>query len=246
MKEASETLLDLLQLSDQELIELALECDEESFDLAETSSGQALIKDVNHVLKESKTIDRNRVPFDQLLRRNLTVIGYGEDDMTRELLARSVVIEALGLNITKDGAARRNAAGINLIKSYKNERSSRSDASRKSSYKVYERVIDRILDVSKLDSVSVNLIGGLLRQKDNQYQEQDDHEIDLLKSFLTANRKQFVGVKEAAELLGVDRTRIQQYARAGRLGTNIAGRWVFTLKELKQFEPNPDGKHLEE
>ena len=48
---------------------------------------------------------------------------------------------------------------------------------------------------------------------------------------------------EAAEILGVNRQRINQLAKAGRLGRQIAGRyWVFTRAEIEAFKNQPKSK----
>ena len=48
---------------------------------------------------------------------------------------------------------------------------------------------------------------------------------------------------EAAEILGVNRQRVNQLAHAGRIGRQVAGRyWVFTRAELEAFKSSPDRK----
>ncbi len=48
---------------------------------------------------------------------------------------------------------------------------------------------------------------------------------------------------EAAEVLGVNRQRINELARSGRIGRQIAGRyWVFTRTELERFKSEPKNK----
>ena len=48
---------------------------------------------------------------------------------------------------------------------------------------------------------------------------------------------------EAAQILGVNRQRINQLAKAGRLGRQIAGRyWVFTRAEIEAFKNQPKSK----
>lgn len=48
---------------------------------------------------------------------------------------------------------------------------------------------------------------------------------------------------EAAAVLGVNRQRINQLARAGRIGRQVAGRyWVFTRVELESFKAQPKPK----
>jgi excisionase family DNA binding protein len=48
---------------------------------------------------------------------------------------------------------------------------------------------------------------------------------------------------EAAKILGVNRQRVNELARAGRLGHQVAGRyWVFTRTELEAYKALPKSK----
>ena len=51
--------------------------------------------------------------------------------------------------------------------------------------------------------------------------------------------KNTLSTTEAAELLGVSVSRIEQHCRAGRLGKTygkVSGSWVITLAEIKAFK----------
>ena len=46
----------------------------------------------------------------------------------------------------------------------------------------------------------------------------------------------WVGAREAEEILGLGRTRVLQFAREGRLGgLKVSGRWLFNRAELETF-----------
>ena len=48
---------------------------------------------------------------------------------------------------------------------------------------------------------------------------------------------------EVAEILGVNRQRVNQLAKAGRIGRQIAGRyWVLTRAEIEAFKHQPKSK----
>jgi excisionase family DNA binding protein len=48
---------------------------------------------------------------------------------------------------------------------------------------------------------------------------------------------------EAAEILGVNRQRINQLANQGHIGKRVAGRyWVFTRSELERYRQIPRAK----
>jgi excisionase family DNA binding protein len=48
---------------------------------------------------------------------------------------------------------------------------------------------------------------------------------------------------EAAKILGVNRQRINELARAGRIGRQVVGRyWVFTRAELEAYKAAPKSK----
>jgi excisionase family DNA binding protein len=55
--------------------------------------------------------------------------------------------------------------------------------------------------------------------------------------------QEYLNAVQAAKYLGVNRQRVYQLADAGRLGTRIAGYWIFTKAELDRFKtlPKPKG-----
>ncbi len=58
---------------------------------------------------------------------------------------------------------------------------------------------------------------------------------------MSSEEEVFAG--EAAKILGVNRQRINELARAGRIGRQLGGRyWVFTRVELEAFKAEPKGK----
>ena len=58
---------------------------------------------------------------------------------------------------------------------------------------------------------------------------------------MSIDEEDFAG--EAAKILGVNRQRINELARAGRFGRQIGGRyWVFTRAELEAFKSEPKNK----
>jgi excisionase family DNA binding protein len=58
---------------------------------------------------------------------------------------------------------------------------------------------------------------------------------------MTADEELTAG--EAAVILGVNRQRVNELARAGRIGRQVAGRyWVFTRAELEAFKSAPKSK----
>ncbi len=58
---------------------------------------------------------------------------------------------------------------------------------------------------------------------------------------MTADEELTAG--EAAVILGVNRQRVNELARAGRIGRQVAGRyWVFTRAELEAFKNAPKSK----
>jgi hypothetical protein len=48
--------------------------------------------------------------------------------------------------------------------------------------------------------------------------------------------------KEAGARLGISERRVRALCDDGRLGTQIAGRWVITEAELRVFKPHPTGR----
>jgi len=52
----------------------------------------------------------------------------------------------------------------------------------------------------------------------------------------------YLNAVQAASYLGVNRQRIYQLAKAGRIGREIAGYWVFTREELDAFKAKPKPK----
>ena len=52
----------------------------------------------------------------------------------------------------------------------------------------------------------------------------------------------FFDTKTAGKKLGISERRVRALCDAGRLGTQIAGRWVITEAELRAFKPRPTGR----
>lgn len=70
------------------------------------------------------------------------------------------------------------------------------------------------------------------------------HEADLAKKFLQRYSVEYLGLSGAMEALNLSKSRTKKLANSGRIGTSVAGRFVFTRQELAEFEPNPTGLHL--
>lgn len=53
-----------------------------------------------------------------------------------------------------------------------------------------------------------------------------------------------VGVPDAARILGLSEVRVKQLAKAKRIGTMVAGRYLFSPDELKRFsrKNRPSGR----
>lgn len=48
--------------------------------------------------------------------------------------------------------------------------------------------------------------------------------------------------KQAAKRLGISERRIRALCEAGRLGVQVAGRWVIMDNELQKFRSQPPGR----
>ena len=48
--------------------------------------------------------------------------------------------------------------------------------------------------------------------------------------------------KQTAARLKISERRVRALCEAGRLGTQVAGRWVILESELKTFRPQPTGR----
>ena len=47
---------------------------------------------------------------------------------------------------------------------------------------------------------------------------------------------------QAGKRLGLSQRRVRALCDAGRLGTQVLGRWLITEAELRDFKPNPPGR----
>ena len=48
--------------------------------------------------------------------------------------------------------------------------------------------------------------------------------------------------KEVGKKLDISDRRVRALCEGGRLGTQVAGRWVITEAELRAFKPHPTGR----
>lgn len=71
-------------------------------------------------------------------------------------------------------------------------------------------------------------------------------DVDLAKVSLSHFGDQYVGARDAAEIVGLSNQRITDLARAGRIGEKIAGRFIFSITEMEKFKEldRPTGIHI--
>lgn len=52
----------------------------------------------------------------------------------------------------------------------------------------------------------------------------------------------YLSMQQAADFLGVSIQRVHALAKGGRIGTQVAGHWLFTRQELEQYDRDRQGR----